>query len=84
MSISLDGYVAGPDQSSENPVGLGGLTLHEWHWHAGEAGHEADIGPRRDPRARLMELVHSPYATHIRYLLGDGVTASGGASEVSP
>ncbi|HEX4244423.1 MAG TPA: dihydrofolate reductase family protein, partial [Acidimicrobiales bacterium] len=46
MSISLDGFVAGPDQSLENPVGVNGVRLHEWHWHAGEPGHEADNGPR--------------------------------------
>jgi dihydrofolate reductase len=46
MSISLDGFVAGPCQNRENPDGIGGLKLHEWHWHAGEAGHEADAGPR--------------------------------------
>jgi hypothetical protein len=46
MSISLDGFVAGPDQDRENPIGVGGMKLHEWHWHAGEAGHEADAGPQ--------------------------------------
>jgi dihydrofolate reductase len=30
ISISLDGYVAGPNQSLENPIGEGGLRLHEW------------------------------------------------------
>jgi dihydrofolate reductase len=30
ISISLDGYVAGPDQSLENPLGVGGERLHEW------------------------------------------------------
>lgn len=30
ISISLDGYVAGPDQSVENPLGVGGMRLHEW------------------------------------------------------
>ena len=35
MSISLDGFVAGPDQGPGNPVGVAGLRLHEWHWHAG-------------------------------------------------
>ena len=30
ISISLDGYVAGPDQSRENPLGEGGEQLHEW------------------------------------------------------
>jgi dihydrofolate reductase len=30
FSISLDGYGAGPDQSSQNPLGVGGEGLHEW------------------------------------------------------
>jgi dihydrofolate reductase len=30
IATSLDGYVAGPDQSEENPLGVGGLRLHEW------------------------------------------------------
>jgi dihydrofolate reductase len=46
MSISLDGFVAGPDQSRDNPVGVGGLRLHEWHQRAGEPGREADVAPR--------------------------------------
>ena len=30
ISISLDGYVAGPNQSKENPLGEGGEQLHDW------------------------------------------------------
>ena len=30
ISISLDGFVAGPKQSIENPIGEGGMRLHEW------------------------------------------------------
>src|SRR6266852_2558104 len=30
ISISLDGFVAGPNQSLDNPLGEGGLRLHEW------------------------------------------------------
>ncbi len=30
ISISLDGFVAGPEQSVENPLGIGGERLHEW------------------------------------------------------
>ena len=30
ISISLDGYVAGPDQSVQNPLGIGGERLHHW------------------------------------------------------
>jgi dihydrofolate reductase len=29
-SISLDGFTAGPDQSPENPLGVGGMRLHDW------------------------------------------------------
>jgi dihydrofolate reductase len=37
MSISADGYVAGPNQSADNPLGIGGELLHGWH-----------IGPAKD------------------------------------
>ena len=30
IAMSLDGYTAGPEQSKENPLGVGGLQLHEW------------------------------------------------------
>ena len=30
ISVSADGYVAGPNQSLENPLGEGGEGLHEW------------------------------------------------------
>ncbi len=30
ISISLDGFVAGPKQSEENPLGEGGERLHDW------------------------------------------------------
>lgn len=28
--MSLDGFVAGPNQSVENPLGIGGMRLHQW------------------------------------------------------
>jgi dihydrofolate reductase len=30
ISMSLDGFVAGPSQSIDNPLGIGGMRLHEW------------------------------------------------------
>ena len=30
ITASLDGFVAGPNQSVENPLGTGGGALHEW------------------------------------------------------
>jgi dihydrofolate reductase len=44
ISMSLDGFVAGPDQSVENPLGVGGMRLHEWAFPLAafrrEHGHE--------------------------------------------
>src|SRR5215207_819616 len=37
MSISADGYAAGPEQSEQQPLGVGGMALHAWH-----------IGPAQD------------------------------------
>jgi dihydrofolate reductase len=50
VSISLDGFIAGPDQSRENPLGIGGRRLHEWHLT--EDKHPAD--------ARLTEELLTP------------------------
>jgi dihydrofolate reductase len=30
ITMSIDGYVAGPDQSPETPLGVGGEELHNW------------------------------------------------------
>jgi dihydrofolate reductase len=32
FSISIDGYGAGPNQDLDNPLGVGGTALHEWHF----------------------------------------------------
>lgn len=30
FSLSLDGFGAGPQQSLENPLGIGGMAIHDW------------------------------------------------------
>jgi len=35
-AISLDGFLAGPDQSLEHPLGVGGHALHRWHFEQAE------------------------------------------------
>jgi dihydrofolate reductase len=44
LSISLDGYIAGPRQDRDNPIGVGGLQLHQWH--LAEPLHEGDARSR--------------------------------------
>jgi len=33
FSVSIDGYGAGPNQNLQNPLGEGGMTLHQWFFH---------------------------------------------------
>jgi hypothetical protein len=41
MSISLDGYVTGPNDSRENPFGDGAGMLHDWMFGAATDGDRA-------------------------------------------
>jgi dihydrofolate reductase len=54
LGMSVDGFVAGPDQSVENPLGVGGEDLHTWMFttrsarqmmgqEGGETGDDDDI-----------------------------------------
>jgi dihydrofolate reductase len=58
MSISLDGFVAGPDQSREDPLGKRGRELHGWH-----------IG---DPRANDADKIANEWLMRPRgaYVMG--------------
>jgi dihydrofolate reductase len=50
MTMSLDGFVAGPNQSENDPLGIGGMQLHQWllslkafrGTHGGEEGGEVN------------------------------------------
>ncbi|WP_395690604.1 dihydrofolate reductase family protein [Nocardioides sp.] len=43
LSMSLDGYVAGPDQSLDQPLGRDGISLHRWHIGPDDERHEVDV-----------------------------------------
>src|SRR3954447_5202767 len=47
LSVSLDGYLAGPGQTREEPLGVGGERLHEWMF-APEPRPAADEAARGD------------------------------------
>src|SRR5688572_5041798 len=53
FAISVDGYGAGPNQSLENPLGVGGEDLHEWlfgtrFWHEMIGEPDGSEGPDND------------------------------------
>jgi len=53
ISVSLDGYVAGPDPTLEEPLGKGGEQLHEWvfrleAWRKPHGQPGGETGPDND------------------------------------
>ena len=38
MSMSLDGFIAGPNETPDNALGDGGLRLHEWDFSGDTEG----------------------------------------------
>jgi len=69
FSISIDGYGAGPDQSLDNPLGVGGQGLFEWFFptrtflsHIGKDG--GTTGPDDEIAARSFDNLGGPWARH--------------------
>src|SRR3954447_18579340 len=66
ISISLDGYAAGPNQGLENPIGEGGMRLHQWAldndaWRS----HHGQSGGERGPDSEVIEEVTRNVGAHI-------------------
>jgi dihydrofolate reductase len=63
--MSLDGFVAGPSQSVENPLGIGGTRLHEWVFglKAWRAPHGLEGGEVNESTAVIEESVANIGAT---------------------
>lgn len=55
MSMSLDGFVAGPNESPDNGLGDGGERLHEWAFPGDEDHPKAAVGRLRDVNRRIVD-----------------------------
>ncbi|HEX8204793.1 MAG TPA: dihydrofolate reductase family protein [Solirubrobacteraceae bacterium] len=76
ISMSLDGFVAGPNQSPEHPLGEGGEALHDWAV-ATDAFQEAHGRPgqgTRTPDSAILEEVNRNIGAVImgRKMFGGG------------
>ena len=54
MSMSLDGFVAGPNEGPDNGLGDGGHRLHEWFSTDADAGHKG-IGRLGGVNGKVMD-----------------------------
>jgi dihydrofolate reductase len=75
VSVSLDGYLAGPEQSLEHPLGIGGENVHLWMfpleaWRRaqGEAGGEVNASTR---------VVEAAFENAGAYLMGRNMFGGG-------
>jgi dihydrofolate reductase len=66
ISVSLDGFAAGPRQTPENPLGEGGERLHEWAL-ASDAWREAHgmSGGERSPDSEVIEEVTAGVGAYV-------------------
>jgi dihydrofolate reductase len=77
LSMSLDGYVAGPNQTLEEPLGRGGERLHEWAFrlksfreqHGMEGG---ETGPDDDVAREWIEGMGAVVMGRRMFSSGDG------------
>jgi len=95
ISVSLDGFVAGPNQSVENPLGEGGMRLHDWGLatHGWREQH-GRAGGERNADSEVIEKVLRGVGAYVtdgiesalrqaRAAAGNGdVAIAGGASAV--
>jgi hypothetical protein len=82
ISTSLDGYVAGPNQTMDDPLGEGGERLHEWavktdSWREqhGESGGE---------RTADSEVIEEVTRNVGAYIMGRNMFGPAGAWDTRP
>jgi dihydrofolate reductase len=68
MSVSLDGFAAGPDVTADQPMGRGGERLHEWLFHDG--GHRVVAADGVTPAGVDAEQARERYSTTGAVVIG--------------
>ena len=76
QTISLDGFAAGPDQSQENPIGVGGVAmLDDWMFNSGDenaAETESIVAPKAYIMGRNMFSPVAAMGPRLAGLVGRG------------
>ena len=60
LSTSVDGFIAGADDSPEQPLGVGGDRLFKWFG-------DGDTPSRLYFELKLVRVVDAPGVTHLTY-----------------
>jgi dihydrofolate reductase len=86
ISISLDGFVAGPEPSLEHPLGVGGSQLHEWAFRlAAWRGPHGLEGGDEGPESAWVEQIQRDTGAYVmgRRMFSGGAGPWGGDPNAS-
>jgi dihydrofolate reductase len=75
VAISLDGYIAGRDQSQANPIGVGGMRLHQWMFELDSwRSNMGKKGGRANASSQVIDEASANVGAHImgRNMFGGG------------
>src|SRR6266849_6199219 len=75
ISISLDGFVAGANQSLDNPIGVGGMRLHRWLCDTGSWREQhGQAGGARNADSEVLDEVVQNVGAYVmgRKMFGGG------------
>ena len=77
ITMSLDGFVAGPDPSMEDPLGKGGMQLHEWAinskaWREAHGMEGGEPGPDDEVIAATVDNVGAGIMGRLMFSGGAG------------
>jgi len=75
ITMSLDGFIAGPNQTTEQPLGVGGERLHEWVY--GLRTWREKLGLEGGATNRDSEIVEESVATTGAVIMGRGMFGGG-------
>lgn len=70
MSMSLDGFIAGPDPSQDNPLGTNGEKLHDWIFNNPDQENTLSISLKKNTGAAIIG--YNMYFEAIPYWEGTG------------
>jgi dihydrofolate reductase len=73
MSMSLDGFITGPNDGPGNAMGDGGMALHEWLW--------ANAKPEDDPNTAIGKLTGPDKQIVDKFMASGSVVAGRGTFE---
>lgn len=76
LTMSLDGYIAGPDPGREHPLGIGGERLHKWVYGLQSWRRELGLkggtgGPEDDLVAAWVKRLGAVVMGHTMYITGE-------------